>query len=232
MRVRGRAAFVACASAVVAACGLGVDGLGPAPGAGPEAGGGDDVTVQGPDAPVFEAGPIESAPPADAAETGPVVDAPGETATMDSPAPPTCPPGVVCNGVCTDATDCHACAGATLLCGATSTCASDCTACPTSPIECFACDATRQNPIATCEAMDTMAYCLDTNYAGAYDGQQGYHCACTTAADCPGDSQVCIAVATGPFACFTCGEAFTDMATCKRGKAPDSVCNQMKAACN
>jgi hypothetical protein len=229
MRLLGPAAFVAGTSAVVVACGLDVNGLETT--TGDDAGGGDDVTVQGPDAPLFEAGPVEGAPPLDAAETGPVVDAADETATIDSPALPTCPPGLMCNGVCTDATDCHACGGATLQCKATSTCASDCTGCATSPIECFACDATRGNPIGTCEAMDTMAYCLDTNYAGAYAGQQGYHCACTTAADCPGDSQVCIQVGGGPFACFTCGEAYTDMATCKIGNG-SAMCDEMKASCH
>jgi hypothetical protein len=148
----------------------------------------------------------------------------------------------VCNGNCTSATDCQGCGGANLLCKGTNACTTDCTACPTSPIQCFACDATRLHPIGTCEPGPVpgaigppTTYCLDENYAGAYQGGLGYHCACDTAADCPGNDQVCIGIGTPnpPYGCFTCGEAYTDMFTCKAGPGEGPAkCNEAKASCN
>ena len=226
-------AVVAVVGAAAFACALDMEGLGNTfdePDGGPEAAT-TDVTVPRPDSAAAEASPGLF----DAAEEASADDAPAEASTADSPAPPpSCPPGVICNGTCTANTDCHACPGATLLCGVTSTCEADCTACAASPIECYACDGNRMNPIGSCARQDPTSYCLDTNYIGAYlDGGQGYHCACNTAADCLSDSQVCIRVGspTGPFACYTCGEAFTDMFTCKAGTGM-AKCNAMKATCN
>jgi hypothetical protein len=229
MGLRVVAAVSTATALTCVACGLGLAGLGEAPGGGVDDGDGADAvaasdgTVPGSDA---DAEPVEAA-----LESGSAADAPGEAAeatTIDSPAAPVCPPGVVCNGACSAATDCRACPGAPLLCGATGTCASDCASCGTGPVECYACDVNRQNPVGSCQRDDPMSYCLDTNYAGAYAGQQGYHCGCTTAADCPGDSQVCIMVGTGPFACFTCGEAFTKGFACKAS----GKCNDIQATCN
>jgi hypothetical protein len=132
--------------------------------------------------------------------------------------------GVFCNGVCTSETDCHACAGATLLCAATNTCLADCATCGTATTACYECDTTRANPVGTCgDPGDGGAYCL----SGAY----GYHCGCTTAADCPGATQVCAAPASGtapPNWCYTCGENIP-MATgaCKDGK----TCNPQTGKC-
>ena len=137
----------------------------------------------------------------------------------------------MCAGNCTSAPDCRGCGGANLWCQATNTCTSDCTKCPANPIQCFACDMNRLNPIGTCEPNVGGLYCLDTNYAGAYQGGQGYHCACTEASDCPADTEVCIGINGGTPGCFTCGEAFTDKATCKNGKG-GAMCNEMKATCN
>jgi hypothetical protein len=128
---------------------------------------------------------------------------------------------------------CQGCGGANLLCPGTNTCTTDCTACPGSPIQCFACDANRLNPIGTCQPDSTTAYCLDTNYAGAYAGGMGYHCACTVATDCPGDDQVCMGIgSTNPtLGCFTCGESYTDGTPCKSGNG-SAKCDQMKATCH
>jgi len=234
MRLAGIVAVACLAAALAAGCGLGLGGLEDMRGA--DAGGADvvvtaDVTVQGPDAPTAEA-----APPTDAAETGTLADAPPETSLVDSPAPPPVDAGckgLVCNGTCTAASTCAECGGAALLCPGTSTCTSDCTACPGSPIQCFACDMNRVNPIGTCQPDDGMAYCLNTNYAGAYAGGQGYHCACALATDCPAETEVCISVggAPGAFGCFTCGEQYTDTFNCKAGNGT-ARCNQAMATCN
>jgi hypothetical protein len=132
--------------------------------------------------------------------------------------------GVFCNGACTSETDCHACSGATLLCAATNTCLTDCATCGTATTACYECDTTRANPVGTCgDPSAGTAYCL----SGAY----GYHCGCTTVADCPGATQVCAAPASGtapPNWCYTCGEGVA-MATgaCKNGK----TCNPMTGKC-
>jgi len=172
------------------------------------------------------------------AETASGGDAPAETSAVDSPAPPPVEAGcngVMCNGACLGASDCAGCGGANLLCTADKTCTSDCTACAGNPIQCFACDVNRLNPIGTCQPDNPAAYCLDTNYAGAYTGGTlGYHCACTLSTDCPAETQVCIAVGGGPnpvFGCFTCGEQFTGTFSCKAGNGNDT-CNQQKATCN
>jgi hypothetical protein len=91
----------------------------------------------------------------------------------------------------------------------------------------------RGNPIGTCQPDMPGAYCLDENYAGAYQGGQGYHCACTFATDCPAETQVCIGTGPPPavLGCFTCGEMFTDMFQCKAGNG-SAKCNQAKATCN
>jgi hypothetical protein len=148
----------------------------------------------------------------------------GDAAGADSARSDASPPpdascaGVFCNGACTSETDCHACAGATLLCAATNTCLADCATCGTATIPCYACDITRANPVGTCGDPDAgTAYCL----VGAY----AYHCGCTTVADCPGATQVCDAPASGtapPNWCYTCGEEIP-MATgaCKNGKTCD-----------
>ncbi len=237
MRLAGIVA-VACVAVVVAGCSLGLGGLGDMPGAdggepevGVDAAANGDVTVGDDSSSPGEASAT------DATEGGSAEgDAPGEASVVDSPPPP--PPdagckGVVCNGSCSGMPDCSGCSGANLLCPMTKICTSDCTACQGAPIECFACDMTRMNPIGTCQRQDVGSYCLDENYAGAYQGGQGYHCACNTADDCPGDDQVCIGIGSTapPFGCFTCGEAFTDMATCKAGKG-NAMCNEMKASCN
>jgi len=228
----GAIAAVVVAAGVVTSCGLDRQGLGDLPGLDAS---GDDALAAGDVTSSADADAHTDGAPGDAAEAGEggtVGDAPADSVPVDSPAPPdaACPPGVLCNGVCTSSVDCRACSGAPLLCAGTSTCTSDCTACPASPTECFACDMNRANPIGTCQPSNPLTYCLDTNYAGAYAGAQGYHCGCTTAADCPGATQVCIAVANGPFACFTCGEAFTDMATCNSGKG-SAKCVEAMAMC-
>jgi hypothetical protein len=230
MRLEGIAAVVAVALAV-AGCGLGLDGLGET--SDDDAGGADaaiggDATMGGGDGASSSSGGD-----ADAAEAA-VSDAPTDVPADDSPAPPPeagCT-GVMCNGFCTGVATCQGCGGANLLCPGTNTCTTDCTACPGSPIQCFACDATRSHPIGTCQPDSPTAYCIDTNYAGAYAGGMGYHCACTFATDCPGNDQVCIGVGTPmpPFACFTCGETFTEGTTCKSGNG-SAKCDQMKATC-
>jgi hypothetical protein len=234
MRLAGLAAVFGTA-VVVAGCGLGLGGLGEAPGddaGGPDVFAAGDGTVSGQDGPSAEATGGN-----DAAETGSGGDAaPQEASMVDSPAPPPVEAGctgVICAGNCTSAATCAGCGGANLLCAGTNTCTSDCTACPGNPIQCFACDSNRLNPIGTCQPDSPTAYCLDTNYAGVYEGAEGHHCACTFATDCPSSEQVCIGVGPPPavLGCFTCGEMSTDMFTCKAngGKAK---CNQMKAACN
>lgn len=224
----------AAAGAIGLACGLDVSGLGEV------ADGGDD----GPsgDVVVSAEGAVEGSPGKDAssggeggadgaAETGAgeaSVDAPAEAHDATPPPPDGPCTGVTCNGACSNATDCSGCSGAPLLCGATQTCGADCTACASSPIECFACDATRQNPIGTCQPNDPQSYCLNTNYAGAYKGGQGYHCACDPQA-CPGATQVCMNVGgTGPLSCFTCGEAYTQAGQCENL----GTCNAQQAKCN
>ena len=98
------------------------------------------------------------------------------------------------------------------------TCGTDCGACGGDPIECFACDSNRQNPIGTCQPDQNDTYCLNSAYDPEHPGSTGEHCGCVTAADCPGATQVCISVGGGPtFACFTCGEGFTQTFTCKNG---------------
>ncbi|HEY6458900.1 MAG TPA: hypothetical protein VIY73_02085, partial [Polyangiaceae bacterium] len=138
--------------------------------------------------------------------------------------------GVVCDGACLASADCTGCPGAPLLCAATRTCGAGCGACGGNSIECFACDSNRQNPVGTCQPDQSNTYCLDTTYGNEPDGSPAEHCGCTTAADCPGDTQVCIGVGspTGPFACFTCGEADTQTFTCKNGLK----CNAQQAQCH
>jgi len=235
MRLGGIAAVVVAAG-TLGACGLGLGGLEDMAGA--DAGGPDVVVTADGTAPGDDGPTADTAPPAnDAADTGSLADAPAETSMVDSPPPP--PPvdagckGVVCDGNCTAAGDCAGCGGANLLCPGMNTCTSDCTACPGSPIQCFACDMNRLNPIGTCQPDEGTAYCLNTNYAGAYQGGQGYHCACTLATDCPAETEVCISVGPPPavFGCFTCGEQYTDMFNCKAGNG-NAKCNQAKATCN
>ena len=156
-------------------------------------------------------------------------DAPAEASSVDAhpPVEAGCT-GVTCNGVCTGAPNCASCTGAPLLCAGTNTCGADCSSCPSSPIECFACDVNRQNPIGTCQPDNPASYCLNTNYAGAYNGGQGYHCACYPAT-CPGANQVCMNVGgTGPLSCFSCGEAYTQAGQC----ADLGNCNAQQAKCN
>jgi hypothetical protein len=237
MRLAGIAALAGVA-VIAAGCGLDLGGLEDTPG-GDDAGLADVVTagdgrVSGNDA-APEATPADATSPTDAAETGSAADAPGETAADSPPPPPVdagCKTGVVCDGNCTSASDCAGCGGANLLCQATNTCTSDCTMCPANPIQCFACDMNRLNPIGTCEPDVQGAYCLDENYANIYKGGQGYHCACIFATDCPADTEVCIGIGPPPatLGCFTCGEAFTDKATCKDGQGK-AMCNAMMAMC-
>jgi hypothetical protein len=220
---------------VLVACGLDVGGLGA-----PDEGG---VAEAGLDGVLSAEGGAEGSTGIDAwsgadaggheggdagAAEGAGSDAKGEASNADGPAPEAGCTGVTCNGVCTNAPDCQTCNGAPLLCAGTKTCGADCAACPSSPIECFACDITRRNPIGTCEANDPASYCLNTNYAGAYNGGQGYHCACYPGA-CPGATQVCMNVGgTGPLSCFTCGEAYTQAGQCENL----GNCNAQQAKCN
>ncbi len=233
-------AAVACALVVAAGCGLDLGGLEDV--AGGEDGGGPDVlvtadgTVGGHDGAQGDGPGDDATTGPDGADTGSAADALGEPAPPDAPTPPPVDAGckgVVCDGNCTGASDCAGCGGANLLCQATNTCTSDCTACPGNPIQCFACDLNHLNPIGTCQPDVPTLYCLDTNYAGAYQGGPGTHCACTFATDCPSENQVCINIGAPPaiMGCFTCGETDTDMFTCKGGKNP-SKCNAMKATCN
>jgi hypothetical protein len=39
---------------------------------------------------------------------------------------------------------------------------------------------------------------------------------------------VCIAIGSGPFACFTCGEAYTNTASCKSGQ----TCTEQQDRCS
>jgi hypothetical protein len=223
-----------------AACGLDLAGLGEAADGGvdaasPESGTTTEGSATGDDTGPGPDGAHESGADATTDAQGqdaPGVDAPGQDAPAESAgdeSPVGCT-GVLCNGSCLAGPDCQACPGAPLLCAATRTCGSDCSGCSTGPIECFACDTTRRNPIGTCRPDDTNAYCLDTNYAGAYGGTDGTHCACTFATDCPGNDQVCIGVGGPPtvMACFTCGEAYTQGATCHTG----GKCNEPQASCH
>lgn len=167
-----------------------------------------------------------SSPPSDSAplapETGgqdasatPSEDASqADAAESDDAATDAACPGVMCNGACTDATDCAGCPGATLLCGATGTCTADCSACTTTggtwPIGCFACDPSGANPVGTCESEDAGGYCLNGDYSRAYkDGGAGARCSCVAngskATACPGATQVCMHV-IGVEQCVTCGE--------------------------
>jgi hypothetical protein len=235
MRLAGVAAVVGVALVVVG-CGLGLGGLEDVP-PGTDGGAADDVATTHDVTVGDDGGSAEGAEDASSADTATTadsgIDSPSEE---DSPAPP--PPidagctGVVCNGFCTSAPNCRGCGGANLLCPGTNTCTSDCTACPGSPIQCFACDATRLNPIGTCQPDNPAAYCLDTNYAGAYLGGPGTHCACTLSSTCYGDTQVCTNVgAGGPLGCFTCGETDTDGIVCKSGNG-SAKCDQKMATCH
>jgi hypothetical protein len=224
---------VVCAFACGLGCGL--DGMGLAVG---DDGGSDEAGFDVNVPPAVDAGGAQGSGTDDSGGGG-ATDATPPSDAAQSPDGPdgSLPPvpidagcsGVVCNGQCTSATDCRACSGAGLLCRDTQECVADCSSCKGLPIACYACDSNRQNPIGTCEAQNGGTYCLDTNYAGAYlDAGQGYHCGCTTAADCPGEGQVCMAIGTGPFACFTCGEGYTQALTCKSGGS----CNAQQDRCN
>jgi hypothetical protein len=116
-----------------------------------------------------------------------------------------------------------------MLCAATGACVDDCSACAAGPVACYACDTNRLNPIATCQPSDPTSYCLNTDYTGSYAGGAGEHCTCRVASDCPGDDQVCISFqGTATFACFTCGEAYTQAFDCKSG----GKCNAQQLRCN
>lgn len=216
------------------ACGLDMQGLGATEGAyeaGPDVVATAESGADG--APAPDAWGAPDGQPA--SETGPhdaaTSDVPaGEASSVDAPAPPDAGcSGVTCNGACSAATDCRGCAGAPLLCASTKTCRADCSKCPASPVECFACDSSRQNPVGTCEPADPQSYCLNTDYGTAYDGGQGTHCGCQVAADCPGQGQVCISVGgTAVFACFTCGEGYTQAFDCKNG----GKCNAQQLTCH
>ncbi|MGD0529325.1 MAG: hypothetical protein ABSE49_29570 [Polyangiaceae bacterium] len=230
MRLGGIAGFLGV-PVVAAGCGLALNGLGDTAGA--DAAGADaaitgDATVRGSDA-SSSSGADTYVP-----EAAMSADVLAEASADDSPAPPPVDAGctgVVCNGFCTGATTCGGCGGANLLCPGTNTCTTDCTACPGSPIQCFACDSNRLNPIGTCQPDNGTTYCLDTNYAGAYQGGTGTHCACTLSSNCVGDTQVCTNVGpAGPLGCFTCGEAYTDGIVCKVGNGA-AKCDAMKATC-
>jgi hypothetical protein len=183
----------------------------------------DEVDIAGDDA----AGADVTAVDAAGADAGAPDAAGADSSGNDASARPdaSCS-GVFCNGVCTTEADCHACSGATLLCAATNTCLADCTSCGTATTACYACDTTRANSVGTCgdPSDPNSAYCLGGAYA--------YHCGCTTAADCPGATQVCDAPASGtapPNWCYTCGENIP-MATgaCKNGKTCDPQSGQCR----
>lgn len=205
------------AGGLVVGCGTDSGGTGPTPDAATQEGGGYDVNV-----------PPEGGTPDVGADTAPDVTA---------EAAPPCS-GVICNGVCMAASDCHACSGAHLLCAPKHTCVEACAGCADSndaglPIECFACDSNHANPIGTCQPSDNAKYCLSGSYLNVYSGgAAGYHCGCGDggAADCPGNSQVCARTPGGTTFCVTCGEVYiydlTD-AGCKGGKS----CNPEAAAC-
>jgi hypothetical protein len=220
---------------VVCACLRGVLGLGALSacgsqnnGAGPKDGGVDATTTDG----GAEATAVDSGAPDS------VFDA-GEAAVADAEAgPPDAGPctGVVCNGKCVQASDCHECEGAPLLCGPTATCVSACASCSdthgtASPIECFACDSTHQNPIGTCQPADAGSYCLSGDYLGQYQGGPGYQCGCNEAGVCPGATQVCVPLGNfGAAFCLTCGEPTTGQiqgAPCKDG----GTCQESQALC-
>jgi hypothetical protein len=181
--------------------------------------------------PMPEAGEPEqggAAQPTEAATTDAGTDASDAGADLESGADAAPPPvrldagcsGVMCNGQCVIAPDCQGCAGAPLLCRVTGTCLADCAGCTAQPIECFACNGKHQNPLGTCEADNSADYCLNGNYAHAYEGDAATRCGCTTSSDCPGDEQVCLKNPNnGLLVCYTCGEAksLTQGTTCKNG---------------
>jgi hypothetical protein len=173
------------------------------------------------DATTFDGGveataPLESAAPDSAFDSGAMeAEAATLAADVESEAgPPDAGPctGVVCNGQCAQASDCHACSGSPLLCGLTSTCVSTCVGCQGAsttalPIACFTCDSNHQNPIGTCQPADTGSYCLNGDYLGQYQGGPGYQCACSDVSSCPGATQVCVPLGNrGAAFCLTCGE--------------------------
>ncbi len=144
--------------------------------------------------------------------------------------------GVVCNGQCTSASDCHGCPGAPLLCAPSGQCTGDCQGCTDSndgglPIQCFACDSNHQNPIGTCQYNDAGSYCLNGNYLGQYDGGPGYRCGCTDVSECPGATQACVPLGgVGGSFCLTCGETTLGAiqgAPCRDG----GTCQESLAAC-
>lgn len=218
--------------AVGLACGLDMEGLAETADGGLETPDADAAASEG--ASTEDSGTdVAEGADAGAADVGETADAQPEASTGDEPPPPPVDSGcsgVICNGACSIAPDCSTCAnGENLLCPSTRTCATDCGNCPSSPIECFACDVNRANPIGTCQPDDPNAYCLNTDYAGIYGGGMGYHCGCTTSADCLGNTEACISVGgTSDFGCFTCGESYTQGATCNNG----GKCNANKAVCN
>ena len=158
-------------------------------------------------------------------EDGDVSDASSDQQARPD-AGPACPAGrVMCSGTCVTGNDCSTCAGANLFCRLTRTCAASCAGCVTasnnpSPIECFACSASQDQPIGTCEPGGDAAYCLNGNYSTAYlDGSAAKHCNCnnTDVANCPGTNQVCLATG-GTDNCTTCGESATNGQKCKGGR--------------
>jgi hypothetical protein len=199
-------------AAATGGCKLASEGLGPQ-----DDGGGIDAVS---DESVPDAAP-DAASDADAApDAGPV----------------SCPSGLLCNGQCTQASDCTGCTGAPLLCAPLGMCTSDCTVCHDAqnkamPIECFACDQNRANPQGTCQYDDQSQYCLSGNYAAASPAG-GFRCLCDDAGAgaCPGDTQVCAATPGGTNVCLTCGEVYLNDLTgqaCKNGK----TCSAAAHAC-
>jgi len=200
-------------------------------------------------APAQDAGPTDAASdravdagPPDAsgdgavdADTG-VADAVAQDAPLDTGAEASPCTGVICNGQCLPATDCHACSGAPLLCAPTHTCGTSCAGCQDTngaamPIDCFACDMNRKNPLGSCGYDDAGAYCLSGDYLGQYGGGDGFQCTCNTVADCPGSTQTCVPLGNlGDKFCLTCGEATIGTIQglpCKDGGA----CQESQALC-
>jgi hypothetical protein len=186
--------------------------------------GSSDTTVPPTDSPSVD-GPSPEGSPTDAGdggskeaslqdgplETGPDVQAEA-AADAGSDADAACT-GVICNGQCTESTDCHGCSGAPLLCGPSNQCVTDCQGCSDSnegglPIECFACDSSHQNPLGSCQYGDAGAYCLNGDYSNQYTGGPGYRCGCDDVSACPGATQVCVPLGNLDASfCLTCGEA-------------------------
>ncbi len=231
---KGRARFaLALILSVVAACGLDITGMGASEDAGADAAPLQDATV---DKDAWSDSPPDGPSSEDASaarDTGVVQDGGDGPDAADAEAARDAPEaaadagpclGVICNDTClADATDCHACDAGTLLCRGTRACGTTCSGCRDNndalPIECYKCDATRQNPVGTCEPHDAGGYCLSSL------GYQS-HCGCQAGvSECPGRQQVCEAViGFGVPLCVTCGEAFalTSGLACKGGGSCDT----------